>query len=410
MAQTKKDKPRCKICGKEYDTVDEVLECIERCQQKEKLDRLPALIENMDWGQSQLEVMWQTVAIDTTPEEFAYFLNVASAVGLNPFLREIYCWKSKGKLTIMTGRDGYLKTAKKDPSFKGLHSMEVCEKDTFKMAYVDGAMQVKEHEIKDFNDRGKIIGAWAKAEFDGQSPIVVYASAAEYKQSNKDVWNRTESAMMRKVPESMALKRGAGISGLVTHEEIEVPKNVSDMFGSGEPVDAEYADVLPGDKKMVPKFPDIPDDTKEVIPSAPPDTPPSTGAPPAQNKAKRTKTPANKDDAIQATSTTSASKPMVIHDLPKGKKLIPVNFPDVLSEYPINTEYPITAKKFDDAATHWDVGGSGVWTDGTLVFSDAKGFVPPAKCVHVAVVYAILRFGIDVVKQAYPNVSLFGDE
>jgi hypothetical protein len=71
MAQTKKDKPRCKICGKEYDTVDEVLECIERCQQKEKLDRLPALIENMDWGQSQLEVMWQTVAIDTTPEEFS---------------------------------------------------------------------------------------------------------------------------------------------------------------------------------------------------------------------------------------------------------------------------------------------------------------------------------------------------
>jgi hypothetical protein len=311
----------------------------------------------------------------------------------------------------MTGRDGYLKTAKKDPSFKGLHSMEVCEKDTFKMAYVDGAMQVKEHEIKDFNDRGKIIGAWAKAEFDGQSPIVVYASAAEYKQSNKDVWNRTESAMMRKVPESMALKRGAGISGLVTHEEIEVPDNVSGMFESAEPVDAEYADVLPGDKKMAPKFPDIPDDTKEVIPPAPPDeSDVPTVAPPAKKTAKRTNTPVKKDNVVQTKSTTSASKPVTIHELPKGKKLIPVSFPDKLEDYPIDPQFKINVKKFDDDGTHWDVNGSEVWVDGDRCYSDAKGFTPPNKCVHVAVVFAITRFKIGEVTNAYPNVSMFGEE
>lgn len=243
---------KCKICGTEYKTTEEALKCIESCKQKQKMERLPALIENLDWKQSQIKVMWETVAIDTSPEEFAYFLNVAESAGLNPFLREIYCWKSKsGKLTIMTGRDGYLKTAKNDPTFKGLASMDVCENDTFKMEYVNGSMQVTEHVINDFNNRGKLIGAWAKAEFNGQLPIVAFASAAEYFQNNKDVWKRTGSAMMRKVPESMVLKRGAGISGLVTREEIDVPKYIESAIDSPMPdqktknneIDAEYVDV-----------------------------------------------------------------------------------------------------------------------------------------------------------------------
>jgi hypothetical protein len=237
----------CKMCGTEYDNADDALNCVEKCKQKRDMEALPALIDGTDWKQAQLEVMWKTVAVGTTPEEFAYFLNVAQFAGLNPFLREIYCWKSKsGKLTIMTGRDGYLKTAKKDPKFEGLHSMEVCENDEFEMGYENGAMEIKKHNITNFMDRGKIIGAWAKATFNGQLPIVAFASADEYKQPSKDVWKRTESAMMRKVPESMVLKRGAGISGLVTHEEMEVPERVSNALGSGEIVDAEYAEVSDG--------------------------------------------------------------------------------------------------------------------------------------------------------------------
>ena len=422
MAQTPKNKPMCKICGTEYDTLDEAMHCIEKCKHAQDVAMLPALIENMDWEQSQIEVMWKTVAVDTTPEEFAYFLNVANAAGLNPFLREIYCWKSPktGKLTIMTGRDGYLKAAKRDPTFKGIQSMEVCEKDTFSIdneITSEGIEQTVTHKIDSFVDRGKIIGAWARAEFDGQTPIIVYASAAEYKQSNKDVWNRNESAMMRKVPESMALKRGAGISGLVTHEEIEVPTMVSAAVESNEIKDVEYVDVLndasDGVKKMTPKFPDIPDDAKEVIPPAPPDVPDTlTVAPPDKTKAKRTNIPANKDNATQTKTDTPASKPMVIHDLPKDKNMLPVKFPDNLTDYPISPEFAINVKQFD--ATHFDVNGSGVWMkgsiDGTLVFSDAKGFAPPTKCVHVAVVYAIAQFGIDAVKKVFPNVSMFGDD
>jgi len=259
MSDVDKKKHVCKICGTEYDSADDAMKCIEKCKEKRDMDMLPALIENMDWATSQIEVMWKTVAVGTTPEEFAYFLNVADAAGLNPFLREIYCWKSNsGKLTIMTGRDGYLKTAKNDPTFQGMHSMEVCEKDVFEMEYKSGAMKVSKHEIRDFVDRGKIIGAWAQANFKGQSPIVVYASAAEYKQGNKDVWKKNESAMMRKVPESMALKRGAGISGLVTHEEMDVPRYVSAALESGEFVDVEYNVVDDDRERIVPEHTALP--------------------------------------------------------------------------------------------------------------------------------------------------------
>ena len=214
----------CKICGTEYPTIDEALNCIEKCKKKQEASKLPALIdEDMTWSASQIEVMRKTVAVGTTNEEFAYFLNVAKAAGLNPFLREIYCWKTeKGQLTIATGRDGYLAIAKRDPKFRGMQSMEVCENDDFSInneITPEGIKQTITHNITNFKDRGVVIGAWARADFDDQEPIIVYASADEYN-TKKNVWTRNPSAMMRKVPEAMALKRGAGISGLVTDAEV----------------------------------------------------------------------------------------------------------------------------------------------------------------------------------------------
>jgi|GEM_PF-2402730 len=226
---TPEPKPHiCKICGKECKDIDDLLNHQERCKQKQinekEEETLPALLADMEWSASQIEVMRKTVAVGTTMEEFAYFLNVAKAAGLNPFLREVYCWKSErtGQLTIATGRDGYLAIAKRDPRFRGLQSMEVCENDEFEMEFVGGQLTIKTHKIVDFKNRGKVIGAWARAEFEGQDPIVAYASRDEY-DTKKNVWIRNPSAMMRKVPEAIVLKRGAGISGLVTEAEVESP-------------------------------------------------------------------------------------------------------------------------------------------------------------------------------------------
>ena len=102
--------------------------------------------------------------------------------------------------------------------------MEVCEKDIFEMRYTDGIMGVSKHEITDFMNRGKIIGAWACSKMDGQDAVTVFASMDEYDKSGNAVggkiWKQYTSSMIRKVAESMVLKRIAGISGLVTDAEI----------------------------------------------------------------------------------------------------------------------------------------------------------------------------------------------
>lgn len=220
----------CEMCGTEYESADDVLNCIERCKEAQDFEDTKALIthdtaSDDGWSSSQIEVMRKTVAANATPEEFAYFLNVAKYTGLNPFLREIYFMKtSKGETAIITGRDGYLTIARRDPRFNGIHSMDVCEKDEFEMALVGGMMTVSKHTITNFIDRGEIIGAWACGRMDGQDPVTIFASMKEYDKSKNPlggkIWKQYTSTMIRKVAEAMVLKRIAGISGLVTDAEI----------------------------------------------------------------------------------------------------------------------------------------------------------------------------------------------
>ncbi len=172
------------------------------------------------WSDEQIDVMRKTVAERATPAEFAYFLNVAAATGLNPFLKEIYFMKTdKGQTSIITGRDGYLTIAKRDPRFRGIQSMEVCKSDEFEMGFADGRMDVTKHQITDFKDRGEIIGAWCRGQMEGQDPVTIFVSWAEYNKGG-NIWKMYGSAMIRKVAEAMVLKRIAGISGLVTEAEI----------------------------------------------------------------------------------------------------------------------------------------------------------------------------------------------
>ena len=388
-ATQKKTKTRCKICNTEYDDPDDTLACIERCKAKRAMETLPTLVIDMEWTTPQLEVMWKTVAKGTTVEEFAYFLNVAKAAKLNPFLREIYCWKDKMQnLTVMTGRDGYLTLAKQDPTFQGIQSMEVCENDVFTMKFDNGSMTVETHTIADFNDRGKIIGAWAIAKFKGQLPITVFASAAEYFQSSKDVWKRSPAAMMRKVPESIALKRGAGISGLVTTEEVEVPDGIV-VSGSVEVVDTDYVDAEYEDVTTHPE-------EKRAQEEATAKNEEAVEPKHTKKSAKKpvSKTPAPKEDAIE------------VHNLPKGKQMIPLVFPEELAGYNISDEWPINIKQFDALGTNFDVNGTEVWTDRNgRYYSDAAGFSMSYGRVPADVVDAMLKFGIDKVTAVHKKVA-----
>jgi phage recombination protein Bet len=173
--------------------------------------------ELISFTQKEIETIKRTVASDANTDELRMFLHIAKTYGLDPFNKEIFFWKIKGKPTIMTSRDGYLKIADRHEEYNGLVSDVVRENDKFKRK-----AQGIDHEYG--TNRGDIIGAYALVyRKDREYPIYVFSPFQEYFASTR-VWTKYPSAMILKVAESMALKRAFTVSGLVTAEEMDVQR------------------------------------------------------------------------------------------------------------------------------------------------------------------------------------------
>ena len=171
--------------------------------------------ELITFTEEEIETIKRTVASEANTDELKMFLHVAKSYGLDPFNKEIFFWKVKGKPTIMTSRDGYLKIADRHPQYDGLVSDVVRKNDSFKRKS-DGI----EHEYG--TERGDIVGAYALVyRKDRSYPVYVFAPFEEYRSDTK-VWYQYPSAMILKVAESMALKRSFSVSGLVSREEMDV--------------------------------------------------------------------------------------------------------------------------------------------------------------------------------------------
>jgi phage recombination protein Bet len=173
--------------------------------------------ELISFSQKEIETIKRTVASDANTDELRMFLHIAKTYGLDPFNKEIFFWKIKGKPTIMTSRDGYLKIADRHEEYNGLVSDVVRENDKFRRK-----AQGIDHEYG--TNRGDIIGAYALVyRKDREYPVYVFAPFQEYFAGTR-VWSQYPSAMILKVAESMALKRAFTVSGLVTAEEMDVQR------------------------------------------------------------------------------------------------------------------------------------------------------------------------------------------
>jgi phage recombination protein Bet len=173
--------------------------------------------ELISFSQKEIETIKRTVASDANTDELRMFLHIAKTYGLDPFNKEIFFWKIKGKPTIMTSRDGYLKIADRHEEYNGLVSDVVRENDKFRRK-----AQGIDHEYG--TNRGDIIGAYALVyRKDREYPVYVFAPFQEYFAGTR-VWTQYPSAMILKVAESMALKRAFTVSGLVTAEEMDVQR------------------------------------------------------------------------------------------------------------------------------------------------------------------------------------------
>lgn len=172
------------------------------------------------FSQTDIDIIKNSVAKGTTDAELKYFLAVAASTGLNPFQKEIWCYKSGSDMLIFTGRDGFLSNAQRKPDFKGMRSAYVCATDKFKMNIVAGHI---EHEFTQA-DRGAIVGAYAVVKREGMDSFIAWA---DFKEFNKgyNAWKSNPGSMIKKVAEAHALKQAYSLSGIDSEHDYDFQRN-----------------------------------------------------------------------------------------------------------------------------------------------------------------------------------------
>lgn len=188
----------------------------------------------MGFQQTEIDIIKNSVAKGTTDAELKYFLAVAASTKLNPFAKEIWCYKSGNDMLIFAGRDGFLANAQRKPDFKGIRSSYVCEGDKFKMNMVSGHI---DHEFTQAN-RGKIVGAYAIVKRDGMDAFIAWADFAEFNKGY-NAWKSNPGSMIKKVAEAHALKQAYALNGVDSEHDYDFKRN---SFASNTE-DVDFAEI-----------------------------------------------------------------------------------------------------------------------------------------------------------------------
>lgn len=192
--------------------------------------KIAETVENA-YSPEQIAIIKNNIAKNTTDSELAYFVGVCAGVGLNPLLKEIWCYKDyKGNLLVFAGRDGFLAKALKSPLFSGLRSSEICKNDEWE---IDIPMGIVKHKItKIGSERGEIIGAYAFVFKKDCQPTLEFVEFKTYCRIDKDgkpysAWKTHPSDMIKKVAETHALKKAFGLSSVQSEYDFENGKPIN---------------------------------------------------------------------------------------------------------------------------------------------------------------------------------------
>jgi phage recombination protein Bet len=207
------------------------------------------------WTDVEIATIQSTVAKGTNKVELAYFLSLAKSVGLNPFNKEIWCYKDgKGNLLIFSGRDGFLKKAQENPLYNGIRSCEVRENDTFN---IDVAACLVNHSFG-VADRGKVIGAYSFVfRKDGETTL----EWADFKTYDKgyNAWKTHPDEMIKKVAECHALKKAFGITGVQVEYDYDTKNQTFGAVTTLPKLPEQYF------QKLMRNISTHPEDVKEVL-------------------------------------------------------------------------------------------------------------------------------------------------
>ena len=133
--------------------------------------------------------------------EFMLFVEIGKSLNLNPFLRQLWVIPYGGKAQIFVGKDGYLVNAVRHPQYNGCQSFSYYSNDIMKKL-PGGTI----HHESDYNNRGRLIGAYAIVyRKDLDFPVVKDVLLSEY-QKTSPIWKSIPDTMIKKVAEAQALR------------------------------------------------------------------------------------------------------------------------------------------------------------------------------------------------------------
>lgn len=232
------------------------------------------------WPEKDREALAKFVGVEPDNEAFIPFLAIAADLGLNPLTGEIWLiethprvknaqgrWESTTRYQPAVGRDGLLKLARQEPTYRGFTSGVHCAGDDFAIDYTRQAC----HHVQtwDGENRGKILGAWCRVALEGRAPLFYYAPLREHGQYDTDnqkwrgAWDYV-SAMILKAAVSYAHRLALGVSGFVPVDELN-DKGHSLTETAGLPSDMPALDVADDLREAAP---DLPDDLRQELEAA----------------------------------------------------------------------------------------------------------------------------------------------
>ena len=156
--------------------------------------QLPMLAElaeqyGMDTGRFWSTIQ-ATVMPDATTEQALAFLTVCKEYNLNPIIKEIYAFPSRGGIVPVVGVDGWLAIANRNPNFDGLDTEEIHDSESNLVAV-----------------KCKV---WRK---DRQQPTTATEYLAECRR-NTPIWKQYPYRMLNNKAIIQAIRRAFSISGV----------------------------------------------------------------------------------------------------------------------------------------------------------------------------------------------------